>query len=108
MSIPTWIDGDFYAHKPGDIGYLVESLDTNTGRTSWWLSERPIRTNRSLQPRIAGWCGETDNRSRYARGVARVVSVNKAGDRIRIACLTGKALAEALEADGYPELIPAD
>lgn len=79
MSTPTWIDCCNYDTNVGDVRYLVEVLNTSSGRTSFSLNERPLRTNRSLQPRLWGWCGETDNRSRYARGVVRIASVNQGG-----------------------------
>jgi hypothetical protein len=105
MSNPTWIDCCNDNTRVGDTCYLVEVLNTSSGRTSWSLNERPLRTNRSLQPRLSGWCGETDNRSRYARGVVRVAQINKAGDRCRIVRVEGEALAAFLSADGYPDMI---
>jgi hypothetical protein len=99
-TMAKWID-----HQDatvGDIGYLVET-HTN-GRTSWSLWDRPLRTNVSHEPRLSGWCGETDNRSRFARGVGRVVRVNAAGDRAQIVTLAGDELSEFLARDGYPEL----
>ena len=104
MSTPTWIDCDDYSTRVGTTGYLVETLNTNTGRTSWGLRERPLHTNQSNEPRLTGWCGETDNRSRYARGVVRVSAVNERGDRCRIASIQGADLVAFLEKDGYPEL----
>lgn len=101
-----WIDID-YTQGVSTIGYLVETLNTSTGRTSWSLRERPLRTNQSLEPRLFGWCGETDNRSRTACGVWTVVQVNKAGERARITQLKGEALADFLEKDGYPDLVEA-
>lgn len=98
-----WIDVEF-GTTVGTIGYLVETLDTSSGRTSWSLRERPLRTNQSLEPRLTGWCGETDNRSRHAHGVWRVTRINRTGERGQIVQLTGAALAAHLEADGYPEL----
>jgi|HubBroStandDraft_4_1064222.scaffolds.fasta_scaffold415295_2 hypothetical protein len=105
MSTPTWIDCCNYDTNVGDVRYLVEVLNTSSGRTSFSLNERPLRTNRSLQPRLWGWCGETDNRSRHARGVVRIASINKAGDRCRIARVTGADLAAFLATDGYPDLL---
>jgi hypothetical protein len=105
MAHPKWIDC-YYTTKSGDIGYLVETLDTSSGRTSWSVRDRPLRTNRSHEPRLTGWCGETDNRSRYARGVVKVTRVNAAQDRAQISSLSGPELAEFLENDGHPELIP--
>lgn len=99
-----WIDFENYSMSVGDSGYLVERVAN--GRTTFALHERPLRTNQSLQPRIDGWCGETDNVSRFARGAWRVVRMNKAGDRAQIVRLEGADLAEFLERDGYPELIP--
>lgn len=106
MATPTWIDSD--CPTIGTIGYLVETLNTSTGRTTWSLHERPLRTNQTHQPRLHGWCGETDNRSRYARGVVCVTGVNRARDRARIARLTGAGLAAFLECDGHPELAAAE
>jgi hypothetical protein len=103
-----WIDIDNYdLHlEIGTIGYLVETLNTSSGRTTYALRERPLRTNQSHEPRLSGWCGETDNRSRYARGVWRVTKVNRAGDRASISRVTGADLARFLEEDGHPDLIP--
>ena len=104
-----WIDidlgGDF--SNVGERGYLVETLNTSTGRTSLALHERPLRTNQSNEPRLAGWCGETNNRSRYARGVWEIRRFNKAMDRAQIARVEGDDLAAFLERDGYPELTPS-
>ncbi len=107
MSIPSWIDCDFLDLNVHELGYLVETLNTSTGRTSWSLRDRPLRTNQTNEPRLAGWCGETDNRSRYACGVVRVVRTNRALDRVQIAQVTGPELAAFLEEDGHPELAPA-
>jgi len=103
----TWIDVD-YETTVGTIGYLVETLDTSRGgphRLS--LRDRPLRTNVSHEPRLYGWCGETDNKSRTAAGVAKVVRMNRLGDRAQIVSLTGENLRAFLEQDGYPELIEA-
>lgn len=105
MAHPSWIDSDSYENKIGDLRYLVETLNTSNGRTSWSLYERPLRTNQSHQPRLNGWCGETDNRSRYARGVVRVMALNAAGDRCRIAQVTGDELQAFLERDGFPACV---
>lgn len=105
---PSWIDCDFASTRVGDIRYLVETLNTSNGRTSWSLYERPCRTNQSHRPVLDGWCGETDNRSRYARGVVRVSTVNANMDRCRITALNGAELTEFLTRDGFPELIPSE
>ena len=98
-----WIDADI--GNVGQIGYLVETV--YNGRTSWSLRERPLRTNRSNEPRLTGWCGETDNRSRTAHGVWKVARINGTGDRAQIVPVDGDELARFLEADGHPDLIPA-
>lgn len=102
-----WIDCmDFGV---GAIGYLASTDNSNT--RSWnvlSLRERPLRTNVSREPRLHGWCGETNNVSRTAMGVWKVVKTNAAGDRAQIVQVTGADLAAFLERDGYPELIPAD
>ncbi len=98
-----WIDS---SDERGTIGYLVETIDNNNrGRASFSLRERPLRTNQSNEPRLSGWCGETDNRSRHASGVWQVIRVNKAGGRAQIRRLEGDALAAFLETDGHPDLI---
>lgn len=101
----TWIDIDYTA-SVGTIGYLVETCNTSTGHTTFSLWEGPCRTNGSHKPMLTGWCGETDNRSRDARGVAKIVKVNKRGDRGQIVKLDGVALATFLADDGHPELMP--
>jgi hypothetical protein len=103
---PTWISIDYFEHKIGDIAYLVETMNTSNGNTTWSLYERPLHTNQSCAPRLHGWCGETDNRSRTAHGAVKVTALNKLGDRCRITRVDGEELAEFLEKDGYPELIP--
>jgi hypothetical protein len=96
-----WIDREYQA--VGDIGFVIETV--REGRSRWHLRESPARTNQSHQPTLVGWCGETDNVSTHARGMARVVRVNGAGDRMMVEALTGEALVQALEACGYPELV---
>jgi hypothetical protein len=104
-----WIDVSDNEHtEPGTIGYLVDTRNNdNRGAMTLSLRERPLRTNQSNEPRLFGWCGETNNRSRTALGVWKIVRVNKAGDRAQIVKLDGAALATFLDADGHPDLIPA-
>lgn len=99
-----WIDSDA---TTGTTGYLVETINNNArGAQSFSIRERPLRTNQSNEPRLSGWCGETNNLSRFARGVWKVVRTNKDGTRAQIVRVEGADLAAFLEADGYPELIP--
>lgn len=106
-NIPQWIDNNDF-DKVGYTGYLVRVDDTSNGGSRYSLRERPARTNRSAVPRLDGWCGEDNNRSLVALGVAKIVGRNRALDRARIARVTGSELAEFLSSDGYPELIPGD
>lgn len=101
-----WIDCS-YDTVVGEIGYLVETINTSTGRTSWSLRDRPLHTNQSGEPRLSGWCGETDNKSRHAHGVWRVTRVASKTERAQIVRLEGAELKAQLERDGYPELIAA-
>jgi hypothetical protein len=103
---PRWVDCDTYEHSDGQVYYLVEVLNTMDGYTRWRLSDRPCRTNQSREPRLHGWCGETNNRSVYARGLVRVTAIASDGDRCRIARLTDREQAAFLGAAGYPELSP--
>jgi hypothetical protein len=101
--IPSWIDSD-YSTPVGGMVYLVSV--TRNGVERFVLADRPLHTNRSHEPHLFGWCGETDNRSYTAHGVIKVVKENSAGTRIMIAPVMGETLAAFLQSDGYPELIP--
>ena len=61
----------------------------------------------SHEPRLIGWCGETNNISRTAHGVWMVTRINNAGDRIQVLHVIGKHRDAFLAKDGYPGLIPA-
>lgn len=104
-----WIDVNYYCDecsRPGDVGFLVEAFAS--GRTTYYMSVEPLRTNRSHEPRLHGWCGETSNVSRTARGVWRVTKTNAAETRILISQVTGTALATFLNEVGYPELLDVE
>ena len=98
-----WID--CILTKVGDTGYLVHTTNTSTGRESWAIRERPLRTNTTHVARLWGYCGETDNKSRTACGVVKVIRVNSAGDRCAVVRIVGAELAAWLENDGHPELV---
>jgi hypothetical protein len=106
MTISVWIDNDHHGLKLGHVGYLVETLNTATGKACWSVRDRPLRTNRSNELRLRGFCGETNNHSRTAHGVVIVAEVNGSMSRARIASVVGAHLAEFLRSDGYPELVP--
>lgn len=103
-----WIgQGDEYGfsdYTVGQEGFLVQRSNPYQRRESWELSNVPAHTNGSHMPRLHGWCGETDNVSVYAHGVARVTRVAKNG-RALVEVVTDAAdIARILDAFGYPEL----
>ncbi len=106
MAKRLWIEGE--GLEVGDVGYLVEVHRQNyraPTTTTHHLADRPPYTNQSHEPRLHGWCGETNNVSRYGCGMARVQRVTANG-RAFVVELTGAELLEALEATGFPELAP--
>ena len=110
ITIPQWVDCNYSESEEfwtgvGTTGYLVRTVNENCDGTRWSLRDRPLRTNRSNEPILNGWGGSTNNISKYAYGVAKVVAINLARDRCRIQMVTGKDLAEFVEKDGYPDLI---
>lgn len=100
-----WIDID--TGNVGTIGYLAETFNTSNALRRASLRARPCRKNGSGEACLYSWCGETNNVSLTAAGVWKIVRVNATRERAQIVELTGAALAEFLERDGYPELIPA-
>lgn len=104
----VWIDfsrHDFNAST--NTGYFVKAIDSNNrGRESYSLRERPLRTSQSNEPKLTGWCGDTNNVSRHACGAWQIVQTNRAGNRARIVKLDGEALVVFLRGDGHPELVP--
>jgi hypothetical protein len=99
-----WIDGE--GLSVGTIGFLVETTNTNHGSESYGLYERPCHTNQSREPRLTGWCGETNNVSRTAQGLAKVVRVANNG-RVQIVTVDGAEGAAWLnDVAGYPDLVP--
>lgn len=103
-----WIDCSSDVNV-GFTGYLVSSDNSNT--RSWdvlALYPTPLRTNQSHKERLTGWCGETDNVSRTAKGVWRIVRLNKLGNRAQIVQLHGAELCAFLADDGRANLIPDD
>lgn len=102
--VPKYISGDACEVRQGDVGFLIER--SSRGAERWTLSYTPAHTNQSHEPRLHGWCGETNNVSVYARGLARHVATgNPHNGRIRIEPLTDATeIARALEVLAYPEL----
>ncbi len=100
-----WIDGETLS--VGDIGFLVETTSYKNGSvTRFGLYDRPCHTNQSHEPQLVGWCGETNNVSRTAVGLAKVVKVAKNG-RAQVVPVTGAEGAAWLRDEaGYPDLVP--
>lgn len=100
-----WIDESDCAEgigTVGDVGFLVEHNPQGRA-TSYSLSLHPARKNMSREPVLEGWCGETNNVSVQARGLAEIVRIARNG-RICLECI---ATTEAeLDDLGYPELMP--
>ena len=100
-----WID-EYQCSSVDGVGFLVRIVDNNHGSAeSYRLDDRAPCTNMSHEPRLRGWCGETNNVSVYAKGLARISRRTKNG---RL-CLTPIAQgseeeSSALEELGYPGL----
>jgi hypothetical protein len=108
--IAMWIDLNLESVTTvGAVLFLVESIDTNRGTSRRSLRGTPLRTNLSHEPRLQGWCGETDNISRHAHGMVVVTKiVDGHGDGYDRACCRRASDAEmtaACEAAGYPDLV---
>lgn len=102
MASAIWCDEQDVAVVGAQVGFLVEVVRHNQRTRKYVLQPRPCHTNRSHEPRLTGWCGETDNVSRYASGLARISRVAANG---RIQLVRVKATPEILESLGYPELV---
>ena len=97
-----WVDNSAML-EAGDLGFLNE-ICVQGRADRWVIRTHPGRTNQSLELRLHGWLGETNNISLYARGVGRVVRVTRDGGRVLVERLGGADLAAALDALGYPGL----
>ena len=105
MSKHFYIENGFEYNLVGTVGFLVERsypyhAYIKPVRT---LSDTPARTNLGGRPLRMGWCGETDNISTYAWGVAAVVQVFANG-RARVRTLHGAEALVALAKLGWPDL----
>lgn len=107
MTMAQWIDESAEdGYQIGQVGFLTRT--SPQGKADIWrLCDRPLRTNQSHEPRLTGWCGETNNVNRNAEGMARVVRIARNG-RALVMPLEGAELTAALEELGYPELDPAE
>jgi hypothetical protein len=91
-------------YRVGDVAFLWEIFNTSDASYRRQIGQQPAHTNRSNEPRLHGWCGETDNRSITALGMVRVARI-AANGRAQLAELRGEALAAAAMELGYPELV---
>ena len=100
-----WInESDCETTNIGEIGFLVCRVNHNERRRETYsLRERPAHTNQSHEARLDDWCGETNNVSVYAMGLAQVARRTKNG---RCCLRRVEPTAEVLESLGYPELTP--
>ena len=103
-----WIDTDFGLTE-GDVGFVVRNVYPYRDRKDvCFMQASPARTNMSNDPRAEGWCGSTNNVSRYAEGVGRVIRVTKRGDRALVQRLRGSEARDAYMAMGHPDLADED
>lgn len=100
----TWLDD--YEARVGDVKFLVK-VSPQEREDFYTLLDRPPCTNMSNKPMLYGWCGSTNNVSIYGKGMCRVTKVTAAG-RALVERLEDDELADALEAAGWPELIPEE
>jgi len=105
MTQHFYIENGEQYNVTGTVGFLVERKNPYRSQKMpvRTLSDSPARTNLGGKSLLTGWCGETDNVSTYARGVAQVIAVYANG-RARVRTLHGKKLVEALNRLGWPEL----
>ena len=96
-----WIDWN-YPIKVGNVGFLVCRTNEYGGERCA-LQDRPAYTNQSHEPLLTGWCGNYNNTSTHAMGMARVVKIAQ-NERMLVNELKGAELTAALEELGYPEL----
>jgi hypothetical protein len=91
----------------GVVGFLILRSNNNDRSERYVLSDWPAQTNVSREPRLTGWCGETNNVSTHAEGLVRVERMARNG-RAYVVQLAGADLRAALEELGYPELAPGE
>lgn len=97
-----WIDN--YNLSVGDVGFLIE-VSPQGRECRIDIRTEPGRTNMSNSRRLYGWLGETNNISKNAQGVGKVVRVSNSGERALVRSLSDKELAAALEDLGHPDMV---
>ena len=100
-----WIDVSSVS-RLGEVGAFYFIVRTVlAGRERLVVRDTPAFTNRSLEPKLHGWCGETNNMATFAEGVVRVTQVAAGGERVRVRRLRGADEAAALRAMGYGDTL---
>lgn len=97
-----WVDNDEDLNV-GSVAF-IRQVSPQGRADRMVVSLRPCKTNRSHEARLHGWCGETNNVSIYAKGVGRVLKVNKTGERVMVSILNDEELDNALDELGYPDI----
>lgn len=88
-----------------DVVFVASVLDTSNGGERYRYSLSPYRTNQSHEPRLTGWCGETNNRSVTAEGLFRVVKIaGNYNERLQLKRVPAAELSAELMQLGYPEM----
>ena len=101
-----WINEYACDISDDETGFLVcTTYNNERGRQVYSLRQHPVHTNQSHEPRLDGWCGETNNVSVQAEGLAMVARRARNG---RICLRRVETTLEALEAIGYPALMPSE
>ena len=92
-----WIDNLNY-EPIGTIGFLICKDYGRYERIV--IQDRPGCTNMSLEPRLSGWLGTTNDVSRHAMGVGKIVKTSKDGRRALVSMLVGDKLDAWLDSEG--------
>jgi hypothetical protein len=90
MATARWNDFSRDYAKKGDTCYIVETVDTSSGREYYEARSQAWKTNQSGEEKLKGWLGETNNKSRYAMGRARITSVKNDGNVIGFSFLAAE------------------
>ena len=103
----TWLDNDCGRLEVGDVGFLVVRTNPYQHWERTDLNDRPAHTNMSGRPMAFGWCGQTNDVSVSAEGVARVIRIAR-NERACVVRLRGAEARAAYEELGYPDLADDD
>jgi hypothetical protein len=107
MKAEMWIDTEdsFMELPEGSPGFMIE-ISPQGKENRFVLQSDPGRTNMSHEAKLFGWLGETNNVSRTAHGLWKVIDGSITGSRVKVGRVTDRAEIEKfLELVGWPELI---